>query len=119
MSKTEIDWYKIFSSQDELQNNVPRGIPQRLMVGGKKVCLVNTSEGYFAVQDKCPHNGASLSNGYCSALNTIVCPLHRYHFDLRTGQAKSGIADRLETFQIDIREDGVYIGIKRFSWKFW
>ncbi len=34
------------------------------------------------IQDKCPHAGASLSNGFiCSERGTIVCPYHRFEFD--------------------------------------
>jgi nitrite reductase/ring-hydroxylating ferredoxin subunit len=48
----------------------------------------------------------------------VVCPLHRYDFDLKTGKGLSGVADTLTTYPIEFREDGVYLGIieKKSPW---
>lgn len=79
--------------------------------------MVRTEKGLFAVQDKCPHNGASLSRGFCSPNNEVVCALHRYSFDLSSGKATSGGAYTLKTFPIEIKEDGVWLGIKAAWWE--
>lgn len=118
----EIRWIKIFETETELHNFVPLNKLNTLIIEGRKICLAHTSKGVFAIQDKCPHNGASLSFGYCNnADNSIVCPLHRYHFSLETGRALSGIADAGRVYPIESDEKGVYLGIKeyRFDWKFW
>ncbi|MCW3085326.1 MAG: (2Fe-2S)-binding protein [Bacteroidetes bacterium] len=87
-----------------------------ITVGKKKVCIAHTREGLFAVNDKCPHNGASLGNGYCTDEGSVVCPLHRYHFDLKTGRAKSGLGDVVETYPIETREEGIFIGFRETVW---
>jgi nitrite reductase/ring-hydroxylating ferredoxin subunit len=112
------DWYKVFTSEADMQAQVEEGRALAVVKGGRKICIAHSKEGFFAVSDRCPHNGFSLSKGNCSDDNAIVCPLHRYRFDLRTGRAKSGIADYVDTFPISIREDGVFIGIERtrFRW---
>lgn len=79
--------------------------------------MARTESGVFAVQDKCPHNGASLSRGMCSKQNEIVCPLHRYSFDLKSGKATSGGAFALKTYPIEFKNDGVYLGIKAKWWE--
>ncbi len=85
---------------------------------GEKICLTRTQRGTYAVQDRCPHNGASLSQGMCSINNEIICPLHRYSFDLESGKATSGGAYALKTYPIKVQDDGVYLGFKSRWWEF-
>lgn len=100
-----------------MQNSLVMNRPSLRELKGRKICLLRTEAGLFAVQDKCPHNGASLSRGMCSAKNEIICPLHRYSFDLKTGKATSGGAYALQTYPIESREDGLWLGIKAAWWE--
>lgn len=84
----------------------------------ERILVTRTQKGLYAVQDRCPHNGASLSKGFCTKNNEVVCPLHRYSFDLESGKATSGGAYTLKTYPIDHRPDGVYVGIKASWWEF-
>jgi len=117
MFERKIHWYKLFDSTEAASRMLAVGNVTTMQVGRKKICLAHTSEGFFAVNDRCPHNGASLGNGYCTNEGSVVCPLHRYHFDLHTGRAKSGLGDAVETYPIEIRDDGMFIGFKETSWK--
>lgn len=114
--KRQIKWYKVFESVEAASKQISLNTAMTISIAGKKICIAHTLEGFFAVNDKCPHNGASLGNGYCTKDNSIVCPLHRYHFDLRTGRAKSGLGDVVTTYPLELRADGVYIGFKEFVW---
>lgn len=114
--RKKINWHKLFDSIDAINAQVAVGKVTTVNVGRKKICLAHTADGFFAVNDKCPHNGASLGNGYCTAEGSVVCPVHRYHFDLRTGRAKSGLGDFVQTYPIEVRDDGVYIGFEQLIW---
>jgi nitrite reductase/ring-hydroxylating ferredoxin subunit len=114
--ETKINWYKLFDSVEAGNQMVSIGNVTTLQVGKKKICIAHTAEGFFAVNDKCPHNGASLGNGYCTSEGSVVCPVHRYHFDLKTGRAKSGLGDCVETYPVEIREGAVFIGFKETVW---
>jgi nitrite reductase/ring-hydroxylating ferredoxin subunit len=116
--KKEIVWYKIFESADAAKRRIQPDRAETITVRGKKICIAHTREGLFAVNDKCPHNGASLGRGRCTEENSIVCPVHRYHFDLRTGRAKSGIGDVADVYPLEVRADGLYIGFVEKKWKF-
>jgi nitrite reductase/ring-hydroxylating ferredoxin subunit len=111
-------WIKIFDSEEALNNNVQPGRAMNIIVRGNKICLANGHAGVFAVSDRCPHNGASLGQGFCNEHNQIVCPMHRYPFDLKTGKAASGLALSVETYPLKIDEKGVFIGIKPKWWEF-
>ena len=114
----KMKWYKVFESAESAVQQISMNAVQTIAIAGKKLCIAHTQDGFFAVGDKCPHNGASLGNGYCTQENSIVCPVHRYHFDLRTGRAKSGLGDAVATYPVEIREDGVYVGFKEIVWTF-
>ncbi|HET6224841.1 MAG TPA: Rieske 2Fe-2S domain-containing protein [Bacteroidia bacterium] len=113
----KIKWYKVFESKTAADQQLGLNTAQTILVKGKKICFARTAQGLFAVNDKCPHNGASLGNGYCTIENTIVCPLHRYSFDLKTGRAKSGLGDVVNTYPVEVKEDGVYVGLKEIYWE--
>jgi nitrite reductase/ring-hydroxylating ferredoxin subunit len=66
-----MNWIKLFpltilSSEDFLE---------KVTISGKKLCVVKTDGKLFAIQNKCPHAGAQLSNGWCSK-GKIICPYH-------------------------------------------
>lgn len=110
-------WIKIFENETDFKNYIQPGTFVLFELRGEKICVTRTEKGVFAVQDKCPHNGASLSKGFCSKNNEVVCPLHRYSFDLESGKATSGGAYALKTYPIEQRENGVFIGIKARWWE--
>jgi nitrite reductase/ring-hydroxylating ferredoxin subunit len=91
---------------------VPLYKTDTVLAGGKKICIAHSQDGFFAVSDRCPHNGFSLGKGWCTENNTVVCPLHRYAFDLKTGRARTGLADYVNTFPVEVRPDGIYVGIE-------
>lgn len=114
--KKQTTWIKLFESVIAANNQIAIGKVSTIQVGKKKVCVAHTTEGFFAVNDKCPHNGASLGNGFCTDQGSVVCPVHRYHFDLKTGRAKSGGGDYVQPYPIEVREDGVFIGFEETVW---
>jgi nitrite reductase/ring-hydroxylating ferredoxin subunit len=114
--KKKTVWYKLFDSIDAANTQLEIGRVTTLHIKNKKICLAHTSEGFFAINDKCPHNGASLGNGHCTSEGSVVCPVHRYHFDLKTGRSKSGLGNYVEPYPIETRSDGIYIGFEEIQW---
>jgi nitrite reductase/ring-hydroxylating ferredoxin subunit len=110
-------WLKIFESKEDVEQYVQQGVFINFQLKGEKICVTKTAKGLFAFGDKCPHNGASLSQGFCTKDNEVVCPLHRYSFDLETGKATSGGAFAIKTYPIEFRDNGVFVGIKAKWWE--
>ncbi len=110
-------WIKIFDNEQALHNNIPLGKATSFVIKGNKICIAHSTNGVFAVADRCPHNGASLSQGFCTEKDEIVCPMHRYPFDLKTGRTTSGLSMNVLTYPIQIKENGVFIGIKAKWWE--
>ena len=99
--------YRIFASLDEANRVLPINHPKKLMVHGRSFCLVRTPDGIFATDNLCPHNKASLSGGSINAYNEIICPLHEYRFNLRTGRESSHRCHDLQTYEIEVGDEGV------------
>ena len=49
-----------------------------------EILLAKVNGKYYAVNNRCPHFGADLSQGRLDG-TTIVCPSHKSKFDLRDG----------------------------------
>jgi len=110
-------WIKIFENETEFENYIQPNSFVVFELRSEKICITRTKLGAFAFQEKCPHNGASLSRGFCSEKNEVICPLHRYSFNLATGKATSGGSFALKTYPIQTKSDGVYVGIKAKWWE--
>jgi 3-phenylpropionate/trans-cinnamate dioxygenase ferredoxin subunit len=109
VSAANYTWYKIAEHINELDfagNNI--GI---VKVEGNKICIGRFNEQVFAFAYKCPHAGGIMADGYIDALGNVVCPLHRYKYDMKNGRNTSGEGYYLKHWPIEQREDGVYIGL--------
>jgi nitrite reductase (NADH) small subunit/3-phenylpropionate/trans-cinnamate dioxygenase ferredoxin subunit len=53
-------------------------------VGTKLIALFRENGQYFAIDDTCPHMGASLSGGYLQG-GIVTCPWHAWRFRLADG----------------------------------
>jgi len=103
-------WHKIVTYIAEI--NFPANGLAELTVGNKKICIALHKESLLACAQKCPHAGGHLSGGYIDAAGNIVCPLHRYKFNLENGRNTSGEGYLLKTFPVEIRKEGVFIGFE-------
>lgn len=106
-----MDWIKIFETQAEAEGTLLENRPRLLVVRGQRICLVKHGGKLFAVQDKCTHNGESLSKGSINYLGEVVCPLHRYQFHLKNGRECAQRSNDLECFPIRESEEGIFMGV--------
>jgi 3-phenylpropionate/trans-cinnamate dioxygenase ferredoxin subunit len=86
---------------------------------GKKICIARHQGALYAFAATCPHAGGHFSAGWIDALGQIVCPLHRYRFALSNGRNTSGEGYYLKTYPLELRPDGLYIGLPEtgiFGW---
>jgi nitrite reductase/ring-hydroxylating ferredoxin subunit len=81
-------------------------------VKGKKICIAKFKDDVFAVAYKCPHAGGIMADGYIDPLGNVVCPLHRYKYSLQNGRNVSGEGYYLKHWPVELRGDGVYIGLE-------
>jgi nitrite reductase/ring-hydroxylating ferredoxin subunit len=83
-------------------DEIPPGQRRLVNVNGRDIGIFNLGGEYFAVSNRCPHEGASLCKGrvvglveasepgayrYSRRGEFIRCPWHGWEFDLRTGKS--------------------------------
>ncbi|WP_338867817.1 thiamine pyrophosphate-dependent enzyme [Spirosoma sp. SC4-14] len=104
---TDLTWYKVLNTVDEL----PEGRVTTVTANHTSICLTHYNKKICGLDNRCPHQGGPLGEG--SIENGLLrCPWHGWDFDPQTGQAPGFHDDGIRTFPIDIRPDGIYVGIQ-------
>src|SRR5579872_1820284 len=116
MSFKKIKWHKI--AADPAGIHWSPGNVAEVDVDGKKICLGRFQEEWYGFSATCPHAGAPLIDGYVDGSCHLICPVHQLKFNLKTGRDKFGDGYLLKTYPVEVRPDGVYVGIEegRFKW---
>ena len=101
------NWHKIAASENELDfaaNHIAV-----IEVADKKLCIGRHHDHLYAFAYTCPHASGIMADGYIDALGNIVCPMHRYKFNLQNGRNTSGEGYYLRHWPVEKREDGIYV----------
>lgn len=113
MDEARFRWVKVADYESE----IPFGDNRLAEVeaDGRKICLGKHNDALFAFAPKCPHASGPLAKGFIDALGNVVCPLHRYKFCMKNGRNVSGEGYYLKHWPVEVREDGVYVGLEKKS----
>ncbi|HET9434967.1 MAG TPA: Rieske 2Fe-2S domain-containing protein [Chitinophagaceae bacterium] len=110
MSDKKYKWHKVADSLGEVEfasNNIAV-----VDLDGKNICLGKSNDAVFAFAYKCPHAGGVLAEGFIDALGNVVCPLHRYKYNIANGRNVSGEGYYLKHWPVQVKEDGVFVGVE-------
>lgn len=64
--------------------DIPDGEGRAYPVNGRMAAVFRVGDEYFAINDTCPHMGASLAGGYVEG-HAVLCPWHAWKFCVRDG----------------------------------
>jgi pyruvate oxidase len=104
--KKDLEWTKVLDT-----NELPDGRVKPVTCHHHTLCMTHHEGRYGALDNRCPHQGGPLGEG--SIENGLLrCPWHGWDYDPITGKAP-GYDDGVETFEVDIREDGVWVGMPK------
>ncbi len=82
--------------------DLPAGKSLAVDVAGLSVLVCNVNNEYFAVENRCTHQGAELEGGRIRN-GMIACPLHGVLFDVRNGCGKGPLGRvPLRTFAVQV-----------------
>ncbi|MCP3369568.1 Rieske (2Fe-2S) protein [Bradyrhizobium cajani] len=83
-------------------DEIPSGARKIVEVQGREIGIFNLEGEFFAIANRCPHEGASLCKGrivglveadepgayrYSRRNELVRCPWHGWEFDIRTGKS--------------------------------
>jgi 3-phenylpropionate/trans-cinnamate dioxygenase ferredoxin subunit len=99
-----------FTRVAHVQEVVP-GLGKLVTINGRKIALFNVGGTICAIDDACPHKGASLAEGQIAG-KEVVCPWHMARFDVTTGAhlsppARSDVA----CFKVQVVGDEVHVEV--------
>jgi nitrite reductase/ring-hydroxylating ferredoxin subunit len=110
MLSKNYNWFKIAESILEIKNVM--GNPCLVKVGGREICISIHQGEARGCAAKCPHAGGQMHQGWVTPLGHLVCPLHRYTFDVATGRNTSGEGYFIKTYPVEENDEGVFVGIE-------
>jgi ferredoxin-nitrite reductase len=86
---------------DQLQENAGMA----LTVNGTEIAVFRRGNQLYALQNRCPHAAGSLADGVMDG-DDVICPLHGYRFNIRTGACITDPALRAKPVAIVPHADG-------------
>jgi len=91
--------------------DLPDGALRTVEAEGRPLAVCNVGGNLYAVDDTCPHAGASLGGGRLDG-SQVVCPFHAARFDLASGEARSGPTEHgLATFPVRLAGTQVQVAL--------
>ena len=92
-------------------NELPKGKGKQITIDGKVLALFNIDGKFYCIDGKCTHKGGPLWEGEVN-VNVVVCPWHGSKFDLLTGQAMKGPANKkLTVYRVQVTDKDVLVEI--------
>ncbi len=78
---------------------------------GKQVAIFDTSRGFLACNNNCPHQGYPLSEGCLTEDGILTCNWHNWKFDLIDGTNLKG-SDSVRVYPVQIRDNEIWIDVQ-------
>lgn len=92
-------------------DEIPPGRGRCFVVDGRRIAVFRVEDEFFAIDDRCTHAEASLSEGDVWG-HEVACPRHGATFDLRTGEATALPAvEPVRTYEVRIDGDDVLVAV--------
>jgi nitrite reductase/ring-hydroxylating ferredoxin subunit len=104
-------FYLITDNIAELEGKVTESKAVTLLIENQRICLGKNKGVFYAMEDTCPHQNASLGKGKVYPTGGVECPFHHYVFDMKTGECLVGGCRKLKTFPIKQEEGKLFVWV--------
>lgn len=88
--------------------DIPEGEGRSFPVNGKLVGVFRIEGEYLAINDLCPHMGASLSGGWVED-HKVMCPWHAWRFDLRDGTWCDNPKVKTDSYEVRVEGEEIQV----------
>jgi len=89
---------------------IPEGTGQAYPVDGRMVAVFNDRGTYFAIDDFCPHMGASLAGGHLDG-GVVTCPWHAWRFSVCDGTWRDNPKLKIDSFEVRVEGDEIQVRV--------
>ena len=102
------EWHRVAKTSEVTDDE-----PKAVQVGAEYIALYKVDGTFYATDDVCTHEFASLSEGFVEG-DVIECPLHAGQFHIPTGKALSPpVEEDLRTFPVKVEGDDIYVQVPK------
>ena len=91
--------------------DIPQGEGRSYPIDGTIVGVFHIGGEYFAINDFCPHMGASLASGFVEG-EAVTCPWHAWRFCVKDGTWLDNPKAELRTDSFPVRVQGDEIQVQ-------
>ena len=89
--------------------DIPEGEGASFQVGDRLVAVFLHQGRYLAIDDLCPHMGASLGAGYLDEEGVVTCPWHAWRFCVGDGRWCDNPRLAVDTFDVRVVGDEIQV----------
>lgn len=89
-------------------NELPLGAGIKVRIENDEIALFNLNGEIYAINNLCPHRGASLNDGFLEN-GKVFCPWHCFDFSLLTGECEIASNLCVATYPVKVEDGGVFI----------
>jgi 3-phenylpropionate/trans-cinnamate dioxygenase ferredoxin component len=90
------------------KSDIPNGSMKHFEFEGNEYLVTNIEGRFYAVDNRCSHLGAQLSQGELNG-RIVVCPKHHNSFDVITGKAQTLHGYDIRVFSVKIEGEDLFI----------
>lgn len=90
--------------------SIPVGGGETFTVRGRLVAVFNHDGEYYAIDDLCPHMGASLGSG-CLEGDVVTCPWHAWRFRVTDGAWADNPKVKVDAFAVRVEGDMILVHV--------
>ncbi len=94
--------------------DIPDGGAIVVSLGNKEVAIFNVAGTLYALDDRCPHMGASLSGGHVED-GCVTCPWHHWRFRLSDGAWADSPRVKTGSYPVQVVGDEVQIELPEIA----
>ncbi|MCO6458972.1 MAG: Rieske (2Fe-2S) protein [Pirellulaceae bacterium] len=89
---------------------IAEGEGQAYVVNGRMVAVFLAQGTYYAIDDFCPHMGASLAGGTYDR-GYVVCPWHAWCFSVKDGTWTDNPKVKVDCFEVRVASDEIQVRV--------
>lgn len=90
------------------EGEIPEGQGRAYALAGRMIAVFLRDGEYFAIDDFCPHAGASLAGGFMDG-HEVSCPWHAWRFDVRDGTWCDNRRLKVDRFEVRVQNGDVQV----------
>jgi nitrite reductase (NADH) small subunit/3-phenylpropionate/trans-cinnamate dioxygenase ferredoxin subunit len=90
---------------------IPDGHGATFAVGERLVAVFNRGGTYHAIDDLCPHMGASLGAGYLDEEGVVTCPWHAWRFAVGDGTWCDNPRIKIDAFDVRVVGEEIQVSM--------